>query len=262
MEQNPAFSSKLLTNNIICCKILQNCNIYSSVFCMTGQELRQYRRKNRLTQQEAARSLGLSQAYLSLLEKEQRPLSEKLKKKLVVSLELPVTELPSKASRHKVADVSDDQLTADLAALGYPGFSHWKPSRPKNPADVLLSGLKPDKRDARLIEAMPWLVLKFPDMKWSEVERTAKMYDLQNRLGFVVSVAHGMAENRDDKGTAAALKRREADLESSMLAREGTLCNETMTNAERRWLVDNRSASAKHWRMLTSLSPELARYDV
>lgn len=229
---------------------------------LTGNGLRQYRRKKKLTQQEAARTLGLSQPYLSLLEKEQRPLSEKLKKKLVNSLNLPVTELPSKASEHKVGDVSDDQLTADLAALGYPGFSHWKPSRPKNPADVLLSALKANKRDARLMEALPWLVLKFPDMKWSEVMRTARMYDLQNRLGFVVSVASGMAENRHDKATGAALRRREAELERSMLVRESTLCNETMTNAERSWLVDNRPASAKHWRILTSLSPELARYDV
>ncbi|MBK8464574.1 MAG: helix-turn-helix transcriptional regulator [Chloracidobacterium sp.] len=229
---------------------------------MTGLQLRQYRRRNRLTQQDAARSLGVSQGYLSLLEKEHRPLSEELKKKLVASLDLPMTELPSNVSKYKVGDVSDDQLTTDLATLGYPGFSHYKPSRPKNPADVLLAGLKANKRDARLVEAFPWLVLKFPDMKWDEVTRTAKMYDLQNRLGFVVSVARGMAEKRSDKTTAAALKRREADLEHSILAHEGTLCNETMTNAERRWLVDNRTASAKHWRILASLSPELARYDV
>lgn len=228
---------------------------------MTGLQLRQYRRRNRLTQQEAARSLGVSQGYLSLLEKEHRPLSEELQKKLVASLDLPVTELPSNASKYKVAEVSDDQLTADLSALGYPGFSHFKPSRPKNPVDVLLTGLKANERDARVVEAFPWLVLRFPDMEWSKVTRTAKMYDLQNRLGFVVSVARGMAEKRSDKTTAAALKRREADLEHSILIREGTLCNETMTNAERRWLVDNRSASAKHWRILTSLSPEIARYD-
>jgi hypothetical protein len=109
-------------------------------------------------------------------------------------------------SKYKVGEVSDDQLTADLSALGYQGFSHYKPSRLKNPADVLLSGLKPDKRDARLMEAMPWLVLKFPDMKWSEVARTAKMYDLQNRLGFVVSVARGMAEKRSEQYDCRRIK--------------------------------------------------------
>ncbi|MFN0279142.1 MAG: helix-turn-helix domain-containing protein [Pyrinomonadaceae bacterium] len=229
---------------------------------MTGLQLRQFRRRNRLTQQDAARALGLSQPYLSLLEKEQRPLSEKLKKKLVNSFHMPATELPSKASEHKVADVSDDQLTADLAALGYPGFSHWKPSQPKNPADVLLAALNADKRDARLMEALPWLILKFPDMKWSEVALTARMYDLQNRLGFVVSVARGLAENKHDKAAAAALRRRETNLERSMLVREGTLCNETMTNAERRWLADNRPESAKRWRLLTDLSPRyLDHYD-
>ncbi len=229
---------------------------------MTGLQLRQYRRRNRLTQQEAARALGVSQGYLSLLEKEHRPLSEDLKKKLVSSLDLPVTELPSNASKYKVAEVSDDQLTADLSALGYPGFSHYKPSRPKNPADVLLTGLKANKRDARVVEAFPWLVLRFPDMEWSKVTRTAKMYDLQNRLGFVVSVARGMAEGRHDETTAAVLKRCEAALESSVLAREDTLCNESMTNAERRWLAENGSENAKRWHVLTDLSPQhLNHYD-
>ncbi len=222
---------------------------------MTGRELRQYRRKKKLTQQEAARALGVSQPYLSLLEKEQRPLSEKLKQKMVASLELPAIELPSNASKYKVAEVSDDQLTADLAALGYPGFSHWKTSRPKNPADVLLSGLKADKRDARLVEAFPWLLLTFAPTDFNDLVATAKLFDLQNRLGYIAGVARALAELRGDKETAKALQKVESTLERSRLEREDTLCNQTMTRAERNWLNTNRPEAAKHWNLLTDLSP-------
>jgi transcriptional regulator with XRE-family HTH domain len=223
---------------------------------MTGHQLKQYRQKGGFTQIEAAKALGVSQPYLSLLENSERPLTERLKKKAVRLFKLSSTELPSKASAYEVAQVSDDQLTAELAALGYKGFSHWKPSRRRNPADVLLSALNADNRDARLVEALPWLVLAFPDMNWNDVTRVAKMNDLQNRLGFVVSVARGLAEQRNDETTAATLKRREADLEHSMLAREDTLCHDSMTSAERRWLADNRPANAKHWRLLADLVPE------
>lgn len=227
---------------------------------MTGPELREYRNNSGLTQQEAAKRLGVSQTYLSLLERDMRHVTQGLKRKLVKKLHLRPTELPAKASEYKIDTVSDDQLTADLAALGYPGFSHYKSSRLKNPADVLLSALKAENRDARLMEALPWLVLSFPEMNWNDLSRTAKMYDLQNRLGFIASVTRGMAERKQDKTTAARLMRREAELEPSILEREGTLCYDSMTNAERRWLLTNRTDDAKHWRILASLSPKLVRY--
>lgn len=227
---------------------------------MTGRELKKYRRNRGLTQEQASDSLGVSQTYLSLLESDKRPLTARLQQKLVNKLHLRPTELPAKAKEYKVSAVSDDQLTADLAALRYKGFSHYKPSRLKNPADVLLSALKANDRDARLMEALPWLVLAFPDMNWNDLTRGAKMHDLQNRLGFVVSVARGLAEQRHNKTTATALKRREADLEPSILEREDTLCHDSMTDAERRWLATNRTDDAKRWRILASLSPQLVRY--
>ncbi len=227
---------------------------------MTGQELKEYRKNSRLSQEESAKLLGVSQTYLSLLETNKRRVTERLKEKLVQKMHVRPTELPALANKYKVSTVSDDQLTADLAALGYKGFSHYKPSRLKNPADVLLSALKADDRDARLMEALPWLVLAFPEMNWKYLSRVAKMYDLQNRLGFVVSVARGIAEQKQDKTTAAGLRSREADLEPSILEREDTLCHDSMTNAERRWLLTNRTDEAKHWRILASLSPQLVRY--
>lgn len=227
---------------------------------MTGKELKKFRERADLTQEKAAKLLSVSQTYLSLLEGNKRPMPERLKQKLVRKLKLQPTQLPSEASEYKVSKVSDDQLTADLSALGYLGFSHYKPARPKNPADVLLSALKASQRDARLMEAMPWLVLKFHEIDWSALIATAKLYDLQNRLGFVTNVAMGMAHLHGKAGAAKKLGHTETLLRRSRLDHEDTLCNEKMTNAERRWLATNRTDEAKYWHMLTSLSPQHVRY--
>ncbi|MBK7392725.1 MAG: helix-turn-helix transcriptional regulator [Chloracidobacterium sp.] len=223
---------------------------------MTGRELREYRLKGRLTQEQVSTRLGVSQTYLSLLECDKRRLTDRLKRKLVKKMDLQPTELSAKAKEYKVAKVSDDQLTADLAALGYKGFSHWKPSQLKNPADVLLSALNADKRDARLVEALPWLLFEFPDLEWNSVVMTAKAHDLQNRLGFVTNVARRMAERYGKGTTAQKLETVESKLERSRLEKEETLCKETMTQAERKWLKAQRPEAAKHWNLLTDLSPQ------
>lgn len=222
---------------------------------MTGRELKKYRKDSNFTQEKAAKLLGVSQTYLSLLENGERTLNPRLTKKAVKAFGLAPTELPSKAHGLKVDPVTDERLTVDLTTLGYKGFSHYKPARQKNPADVLLSGLNADKRDARLVEALPWLLFAFPDLDWNAVVMTAKAHDLQNRLGFVTNVARRMAEKYGKKATAQKLKSYEAGLERSKLEREGTLCNETMTNVERNWLATNRTREAKHWHLLSDLSP-------
>lgn len=227
---------------------------------MTGHQLAQYRKQKKRTQAQAARDLGVSQTYLSLFESGKRAVTERISKKAVKAFGLPPTAMPAKLTDSSVRPVSDDQLAADLAALGYKGFSHLKPSRGKNPADVLLSALNSSKRDARLVEALPWVVLAFSDMPWTELVRTAKAYDLQNRLGYVTSIARRVAESSGDERFAAKLKQRESELHRSLLAREETLCNELMTSAERKWLEVNRPDEAKHWHLLTNLSPDHLEY--
>ncbi len=229
---------------------------------MTGSQLARYRKEKGRTQMQTARALGVSQAYLSLLESGKRPLTEDLEKKAVKFFDLPPTEMPSRASSGEVVPVTDADLAADLADLGYAGFAYLRRKRPrrKNPADVLLSALKAPQREARAVEALPWLLLAFPDMKWNVVTRVAKANDLQNRLGFLLNVAGEMAEKRNDRSLAKLLHTRERELERSMLAREDTLCNANMTNAELRWLDSNRSRDAKRWRVLTSMTPQSVRY--
>ena len=55
--------------------------------------------------------------------------------------------------------------------------------------------------------------------------------------------------NHEDKPTT----RNKANLERSRLAREDTLSNESMTQAERKWLRQNRPSKARHWNLLTDL---------
>jgi hypothetical protein len=54
----------------------------------------------------------------------------------------------------------------------------------------------------------------------------------------------------------------EAKLEHSRLAREDTLCRESMPLAERRWLATNRSLLARHWNLLTGLTVDQLSYAV
>ncbi len=59
---------------------------------------------------------------------------------------------------------------------------------------------------------------------------------------------------------AALLGRREAELEQSRLEREDTLCHDSLTEPERRWLRERRSEDAKRWGLLADLSPEHLPY--
>jgi len=231
---------------------------------MTGHQLAEYRKQNRRTQVATARALGVSQTYLSLLEAGKRPLTGRVQKRAARFFDLQPTELPLHLTSGELPTVTDDQLAADLADLGYPGFAHLrrKRQRRKNPADVLLTGLHANDRDARVVEAFPWLVLAFPDMNWKDLTRTAKIYDLQNRLGYIVSVARLVAEDRGEAEKTAKLRSYEETLAHSRLMREDTLCNESMTNPERRWLAVNRPDEARKWNLLAGLlTRHLNHYD-
>jgi hypothetical protein len=114
--------------------------------------------------------------------------------------------------------------------------------------------------DSRLVEALPWIVLKFPDLDWQWLANAARVNDLQNRLGFVTGVARRLAERLGEQETAALLAREESALERSRLMHEDTLCHASLTETERRWLRKNRPREAKHWRLLTDLTPEQLDY--
>ena len=223
---------------------------------MTGEQLRSGRERKGWTQEQASTALGVSQPYLSLLERGERPVPEKLARKATSVYRLPATALPVETRWDMSRPADENMLALDLAALGYPGLLYLKPRRKKNPAEVLLSALRADYLDSRLTEALPWVLLKFPDLDWCWLISAAKVNDLQNRLGFVTSVARRLAERLGQSDKAALLSQQESALEQSRLAREDTLCHSSLTEVEKRWLWEYRSEEAKHWNLLTDLSPE------
>lgn len=162
----------------------------------------------------------------------------------------------------EVPPVDADTLASDLASLGYPGFAYLKPKRGKNPGQVLLSALSSNCLESRFAEALPWLVLNYPNLDWPTLIDAAKAKDLQNKLGFVTCLARKVAERRGQMDTADYLRSKERDLERFRLIVEDTFCNDSLTQAERRWLETNRTDEAKYWRVLSDLSAEHLSYAV
>lgn len=155
-----------------------------------------------------------------------------------------------------------ESLARDLAVLGYPGFAYLRPAKrkPENPGVVLLTALAQDDLEARLVEALPWLLLRHwnADREW--LVREAKLRDLQNRLGFVVSLARRLAERAQEGRRTRALRELEAELERSRLARLDTLCRASLSERERQWLMENQPRDARHWNVLTDWTPDTLRY--
>jgi hypothetical protein len=93
---------------------------------------------------------------------------------------------------------------------------------PSNPAELILGTLLNRDLDVRLVEALPWLLTTYPNLDW--------------------------------------LSAIEDELERCRLAVEGTLCRESMPEAERCWLRSKRPTAAKHWHLLTDLTVKELNY--
>jgi transcriptional regulator with XRE-family HTH domain len=219
--------------------------------------LRLERERKGWTQEEAAAHLGVSQTYLSLVENHRRPVSARLAKKLQRQFAVPATALRVQG---KSAPTDAEALANALGALGYPGFAQFKRGHLLNPAQLVFDALRTPNLELRLAEALPWVACHYPDLDWGWLVPQAKLYDLQNRLGFVVGLAREVAERKKETATAETLATMERLLEWSRLAREDTLCRERMTQAERRWLRERRPALAQHWNLLTGLVPDHLPY--
>lgn len=222
---------------------------------MTGEDLRKARRHKGWTQVQAAQRLGVTQAYLSMLESGERGLSNSVVHRALQKLSVAPTALPLPKDPSALSSPSD-AVRNELAALGYPGFSylHRKPNR--NPAEVLFSALNEPDLDARVAEGLPWLTFTYADMDWAWLVRHAKVHDRQNRLGFTVTLAQELAVQANDVKRAATLQSHLPALKRSMLAREDTFCHDSLTETERKWLRQNRPPAAQQWNLLTDLMLE------
>src|SRR5690242_3825341 len=111
---------------------------------MTATQWKTGREKAALTQVVAARSLEVSQPYLSQLETGLRVSGAKLARKAAKLYKLPPTALPL-SEPLDVHAFPPDVLQRQLASLGYPGFEHVRSKSVSNPAAVVLSAVV--KRD-------------------------------------------------------------------------------------------------------------------
>jgi transcriptional regulator with XRE-family HTH domain len=218
---------------------------------VTGEALKTGRQEANMTQQAAASKLGLTQAYLSMLERGRRPVTAELAAQAMKVFHLPPTALPLQADLPSA--LGESAFKIELGALGYPGFSYLRGKSHYNPARLLFLALDKDDLDRRVVEALPWLAFKYSDLDWEWLLRNAKLNDRQNRLGFVVDLAEEFAEKTADASRKKNLCGNKMLIERSRLAREDTLSNESMTQAERKWLRQNRPSRARHWNLLTDL---------
>jgi transcriptional regulator with XRE-family HTH domain len=223
---------------------------------VSGLQVRQVRERLGLTQQQAARRWKLSQAYLSLMEGGQRRVPDRLARRLVRTDPALVTALPLDVPNAAVKD-----LPTLLGALGYPGFEYLtEPRAVANPAAVVLAALTAPSVPARVTEALPWVLVKFPDLAWDWLVAEAKLANAQNRLGYLVSLARQVAAATSNNATALnTLDLAQGRLEDARLAKEDTLGRD-VSEVERQYLRQRRPESAAHWNLLTTLSAADLRY--
>jgi hypothetical protein len=115
-----------------------------------------------------------------------------------------------------------------------------------------LTALAQSNLEARVAEALPWLVFRYPEMNFEWLVPQARMKNLQNRLGFTVTLAR-LAGRRDN---VAPLER---VLGESKLEKQDSFCKE-LTERERRWLEEHSSPEARQWNLLSDLGPDALRY--
>jgi transcriptional regulator with XRE-family HTH domain len=227
---------------------------------LDGQTLRKARERRGWNQSKAAERLGVSQTYVALLENNVRRVPPKLARKAVRIFGLSPEFLPPTGK--KPSAVTADELTRDLSRLGYPGFAYVRGGWMKNPGEVLVAALARPELESRLAEALPWVLLNYPDLDTSWLVNQSRQLNLTNRLGFVVDLALRVAEKNGGKDSARyrALTNLGNTLRLSRLDVEDTFAQGSLTDTERNWLRSNRSAEAEFWHLLTDWRPEFLQY--
>lgn len=130
-----------------------------------------------------------------------------------------------------------------------------------NPAEVVLHAVVKPDLETRLVEALPWVLSRYTDLNWDWLRDRAKLNNAQNRLGYLVHLAGQTAcALPAQEHVVPVLSGWENELEEARLAREGTLCRDSMPKAERAWLRTNRPEAAVHWNLLTGLTAEQLSY--
>jgi transcriptional regulator with XRE-family HTH domain len=217
--------------------------------------LREMRQQRGWTQVQAASRLHVTQAYLSMLERGLRPVPPGMQLAVAQLFALPPTSLPLPP---RAQAMSHAELAEAFARLGYPGFRHLAPTAGgrRNPAEVVAAALQVPSLEARLVEALPWLLVEYADLDWLWLTCETKLHDRQNRLGYLLVLARRLAGRTKRTDAARRLRDAERALEPSRLVREDSFAGDALSNAERKWLRRRRPQAARHWHLLTDLTAE------
>ena len=157
-----------------------------------------------------------------------------------------------------------DAIAEALGSLGCPGFFQLSldfglddPPPPPDPSVVLVAAVACDNLKPHVRAALPWLVLHFPDIDWKWAVAEARRRGVQNRLGFIVTLAeHRAAHDGGYEDLLARLIEIEETLFEIRQDREDTFCEDGLPERERRWLRDNRPREAAAWNLLTDVDPQ------
>ena len=223
---------------------------------LSGFQLRQARRARGWSQAYCAKKLGVSQSYVAMLEAGQRPASQRLARKARQTLCLPPTSLPLPEPFEPPLPVDDQVFAEHLANLGWQPFGYVKNPhrRVLNPAEVLLTGLAQDNLEIRAVEALTWVLLQVDETVHPWLVRNARVWNLQNRLGYLTDLARRLEPDRTGLGELWE------QLDASRLAAEDTLCNASMRPTMREWERTHRPSAAAHWNLLSTLDLEHIMY--
>ena len=214
---------------------------------MTGNVLREARRSAQMTQAAAACKLGVSQPLLAAMENNTRSITSAVAVRVVSALGVSPVHLPFTSSVS-----SEEVLAGNLAALGYPGFSHLS-GELRNPAEVLFDALNREQLDARLVEALPWLPLEYSEMDWKWLYDQARRHNRQNRLGFVLMLSAKVALTRSQRQVSSKLYQALKPFYEARLAKCDTLCQASWPATMRTYAHSKRSKLAAYWNLDTRL---------
>jgi transcriptional regulator with XRE-family HTH domain len=226
---------------------------------MKAHEFRFARLERGWTQSQAATRLGITQAYLNYLEHGKRRLTPELVRRATSVYGLSLRSLPVPEAFLPV-ETSDQHLAEALSTLGYPGFRYLRShTAKKHPNEFLLTALAQKSLDGRVAEALPWVAANSAELNSWLVEN-ARKFNLQNRLGFVVSLARRAAAKINVSTATLQLERFQMLLDDSRLVKEDYFYRPPRTESESQWLRRNRTDDAVHWNLLTDMKPEHLQY--
>lgn len=151
-----------------------------------------------------------------------------------------------------------------LGALGYPAFvslfSEMEAEEGHDPSVVLMAALACDRLEEPVVEALPWLVLRYEHLDWDWLVREARRRGVQNRLGFVVALAlRAGAAGALDMARLTRLAAVEEELYACRLPGEDARWP-AGAPARRGQARGGRSAEAEQWGLFSRLQPQQLRF--